>query len=126
MATQGGPATKIVVTVSGGFIGDHIVHNNLVRSDRGEVRAIDYKPLSDWHQLFSEVDNLRRDCCSRSWGRALFFSSSACVYAAEKQTKAEVMPLRDPTHTPPCIRTATAGEAIQRANVQSFPGKIMT
>ena len=41
----------------------------------------------------------------------LFYSSSACVYAAGKQESPEVEPLARPTPTRPCPRTATAGRS---------------
>ena len=40
-----------------------------------------------------------------------FYSSSACVYAAEHQTSPEVVALRRRTPTRPCPRTATAGRS---------------
>ena len=40
-----------------------------------------------------------------------FFSCSACVYAADKQVDADVTALKEPTPTPPCPRTATAGRS---------------
>jgi GDP-D-mannose 3',5'-epimerase len=47
-----------VVTVAGagGFIGGHLVAD-LLRQGYGRVRAIDVKPLGEWFQLSSEVDN---------------------------------------------------------------------
>jgi nucleoside-diphosphate-sugar epimerase len=50
----------IVVTGAGGFIG-----GNLVASLRAEgcrrIRAIDIKPLEEWHQRFDDVENLSLD-----------------------------------------------------------------
>ena len=123
----------IVVCGAGGFIGGHLVAA-LVRQGHQRVRAVDIKPLTDWHQVFAGVENLQLDlqekqACERAVrdgtlvynlaadmggmgfierNRALcmlsvlinthllmaarkfgterfFFSSSACVYAAEKQ-----------------------------------------
>ena len=105
---------------------------------------VDCKPLSAWHQVFPQVENIRADLRELSACQAvardaryvfnlaadmggmgfiethkaefmssvlisthmlmaareasverLFFSSSACVYAAEKQTSADVVPLRE-------------------------------
>ncbi|MEM9556286.1 MAG: NAD-dependent epimerase/dehydratase family protein [Acidobacteriota bacterium] len=49
----------ILVTGGGGFIGGHLV-GSLAR--RGaSVRAVDCKPLDDWHQRFDGVDSLQLD-----------------------------------------------------------------
>ena len=133
----------VVVTGAGGFIGGHLVADLLRRGHR-RIRAVDIKPLNEWFQLFSEIDNrscdLReRDAChevtdgaawvynlaadmggmgfiethkaacmlsvlinthlllaARDHGvRRFFFASSACVYAADKQTSPDVIPLRE-------------------------------
>ncbi len=133
----------IVVTGAGGFIGGHLVAD-LLRRGHTNVRAVDLKPLDDWWQLFSEVENwsmdlqLRENCQTAVEGanevynlaadmggigfiennkalcmlsvfinthlllaakeqgvRRYFFSSSACVYAADKQKSAEVVPLKE-------------------------------
>ena len=133
----------VVVTGAGGFIGGHLVADLLRRGHR-RIRAVDIKPLNEWFQLFSEIDNrscdLReRDAChevtdgaawvynlaadmggmgfiethkaacmlsvlinthlllaARDHGvRRFFFASSACVYAADKQTTPDVIPLRE-------------------------------
>jgi GDP-D-mannose 3', 5'-epimerase len=48
--------TRAVVCGGGGFIGGHLV--STLRGHGGyEVRAIDVKPLGEWHQRFSDVDN---------------------------------------------------------------------
>ena len=131
----------IVVTGAGGFIGGHLVRD-LRQRGYERIRAIDAKPLSEWFQLFDDVDNRRLDlheteaCYEALAGadyvfnlasdmggmgfiennkalcmlsvlinthllmaarelriRRYFYASSACVYAAEKQTTAEVSPL---------------------------------
>lgn len=134
---------KILVAGGGGFIGGHLV-KRILDDGRYEIRAVDIKPYSEWHQRFSEAENLQldlsqRDACRRatagvSWiynlaadmggmgfienNKALcmlsvlinthllmaareagaerfFFSSSACVYAADKQKSADVVPLAE-------------------------------
>jgi nucleoside-diphosphate-sugar epimerase len=48
--------TRAVVCGAGGFIGGHLV--SALRGHGGfEVRAVDSKPLGQWHQRFSDVDN---------------------------------------------------------------------
>jgi len=133
----------IVVTGAGGFIGGHLV-SRLLQTGTVEVRAVDIKPFSQWHQIFDAAENLQLDCsrlenCERAtknaWqvynlacdmggmgfitnNRALcmlsvlinthmlktsldngveryFYSSSACVYAAGKQTDTAVTALRE-------------------------------
>ena len=133
----------VLVTGAGGFIGGHLVADLLRRGAR-DVRAVDVKPLDQWHQLHPEADNrradlrLREECVTAARGarsiynlasdmggmgfiennRALcmlsvlinthmleaarehgaeryFFSSSACVYAADKQISPNVRPLRE-------------------------------
>jgi GDP-D-mannose 3',5'-epimerase len=133
----------IVVTGAGGFIGGHLVAD-LLRQGHTNIRAIDLKPLDDWWQRFSQVENfsmdlqLRENCQTAVKGarevynlaadmggigfiennkalcmlsvfinthlllaakeqgvRRYFYSSSACVYAADKQTSAEVVPLKE-------------------------------
>lgn len=50
---------KIVICGGGGFIGGHLVAD-LVRNG-ASVRAVDIKPIDEWFQIFSEVENLQLD-----------------------------------------------------------------
>ena len=133
---------KVLVTGGGGFIGGHLVAE-LLRQGR-EIRAVDCKPLEEWHQVVegadnrvldvslleaareategvSDVFNLAADMggmgfiegnkalcmlsvlpsthmlvAARDAGlERFFYSSSACVYAAEKQQTPEVPALRE-------------------------------
>ena len=59
----------IVVTGAGGFIGGHLVADLLRRGER-RVRAVDRKPLEEWHQVHEAVDNRvmdlsRREACEQ-------------------------------------------------------------
>jgi len=47
----------ILVTGAGGFIGGHLVRSFL--SDGHAVRAVDIQPLSKWHQLHEDAENLQ-------------------------------------------------------------------
>jgi GDP-D-mannose 3',5'-epimerase len=46
----------VVVTGAGGFIGGHLVRDLRERGYE-RVRAVDVKPLSEWFQVFPDVDN---------------------------------------------------------------------
>jgi len=54
----------IIVTGAGGFIGGHLVADLLRRGER-RVRAVDRKPLDDWHQVHDGVDNVVADLSRR-------------------------------------------------------------
>jgi nucleoside-diphosphate-sugar epimerase len=134
---------KVLVAGGGGFIGGHLVAD-LVRRGHSDIRVVDCKPFSDWHQILPQAENIRADLRELPACRAaardaryvfnlaadmggmgfiethkaecmlsvlisthmlmaareaaverLFYSSSACVYAAEKQTSADVVALRE-------------------------------
>src|SRR5499427_813935 len=133
---------SVLVTGAGGFIGGHLVDR--LRSEGRHVRAVDVKPLSEWYQLFDDVDIRRLDLRDRvscdaavagvrevynlasdmggmgfiethkaecmisvlinthmlmaardAGADRYFFSSSACVYAADKQTRPDIAPLKE-------------------------------
>jgi len=134
---------KVLVCGAGGFIGGHLV-GDLVADGARVVRAVDIKPMEEWHQRIPGVENLSLDLQSREScyravagmdavfqlaadmggmgfiekNRALcmlsvlinthmliasrdlgvqrfFYSSSACVYNAEKQMNTAVVALRE-------------------------------
>lgn len=134
---------EILVTGAGGFIGGHLI-KYLQKQGYQKIRAVDIKPLENWHQLSEEAENLVLDLsdlsncriatkninevynlasnmggmgfiennkalcmlnvlinthmllASKSAGvKRFFYSSSACVYAADKQTKAETIGLKE-------------------------------
>jgi nucleoside-diphosphate-sugar epimerase len=134
---------KILVAGAGGFIGGHLVAE-LLRKGHKDIRAVDIKPFSEWHQCFPQVENLQFDlrekaACEQSvrgmqrvynlaadmggmgfiennkglcmlsvlinthllmsakkFGvQRYFYSSSACVYAADKQTDTNITGLRE-------------------------------
>ena len=53
-------AGKVLVTGGGGFIGGHLVAD-LLPAGHSDIRVVDCKPLSEWHQLFPQVENARAD-----------------------------------------------------------------
>jgi GDP-D-mannose 3',5'-epimerase len=138
----GSASNPALVTGAGGFIGGHLARALLGRGD--EVRAVDCKPMAEWHQVTAGADNRQLDlslieaCRDAVEGvgevynlaadmggmgfiegnRALcmlsvlinthmlmaareapverfFYASSACVYAAGKQTSPDVTALRE-------------------------------
>ncbi|MBV8600743.1 MAG: NAD-dependent epimerase/dehydratase family protein [Candidatus Eremiobacteraeota bacterium] len=135
---------RILVTGAGGFIGGALVRSLRERHGAAALRAVDFKPLDEWHQRFSDVETLRLDlseleaCRKATRGidevynlaadmggmgfiethkaecmlsvlisthmlvaardagcKRFFYSSSACVYAADKQTDAAVVALKE-------------------------------
>jgi GDP-D-mannose 3', 5'-epimerase len=55
---------KVVVCGAGGFIGGHIV-KRLIANGVDVIRAVDVKPLGEWHQLTADVENVTLDLRSR-------------------------------------------------------------
>ncbi len=137
------PDELVVVCGAGGFIGGHLVAGLQSRGFQ-RIRAVDVKPIGQWHQRPADVEyvqtdlrpieNCQRvtegagyvfnlaadmggmgfieyhkaDCmlsvlisthmllAARDHGvKRFFYSSSACVYNAEKQLSADVAPLRE-------------------------------
>jgi nucleoside-diphosphate-sugar epimerase len=133
----------IVFCGAGGFISGHLVAEYRRQGYRN-LRAVDIKPFSEWHQRFPDVDNLQLNLSSyesclialegATWVynhaadmggmgyiethkancmlsvlinthlllaakehkvKRFFFASSACVYAAGKQTVADVTALKE-------------------------------
>jgi nucleoside-diphosphate-sugar epimerase len=63
-------AKKVIVCGGGGFIGGHLIAD-LRRQGVKEIRSVDIKPMSEWYQVFPDVDNLqldlqKRDACDQS------------------------------------------------------------
>jgi GDP-D-mannose 3', 5'-epimerase len=61
---------KVVVCGAGGFIGGHLV-KTLLADGVDVVRAVDIKPMDEWYQVASEVENLvldlkDKDSCYRA------------------------------------------------------------
>jgi nucleoside-diphosphate-sugar epimerase len=52
--------TNVVVCGAGGFIGGHLVKSLVMRGIRN-VRAVDIKPLEEWYQVTTGVENLSLD-----------------------------------------------------------------
>jgi GDP-D-mannose 3', 5'-epimerase len=52
-----GPMEAVLVTGAGGFIGGHLVRR---LRDEGvdRIRAVDVKPIDEWHQVFPDVENV--------------------------------------------------------------------
>jgi GDP-D-mannose 3',5'-epimerase len=60
----------IVVAGGGGFIGGHLV-SRLLDEGHARVRAVDYAPLEQWHQVSSDAENVVLDlrlaeCCQEA------------------------------------------------------------
>ena len=52
-------AHSVLVSGGGGFIGGYVV--SALLADGAEVRAVDVKPVEEWHQHFDGVENLQLD-----------------------------------------------------------------
>ncbi len=72
----------VLVTGAGGFIGGHLMAE-LRGQGYANLRAVDRRPLSDWHQLFEDVDNrvldlaLLESCRNAAEGARNIFNLSA-------------------------------------------------
>lgn len=64
-----------VVAGAGGFIGGHLVAE-LLRRGQGPVRAVDVKPLEEWHQSFAAAESLVLDLRDRAATRAAVAGAS--------------------------------------------------
>ena len=133
----------VVVAGAGGFIGGHLV-KKLREEGFERIRAVDQKQISEWYQVFDDVETYaldlkRLDSCRAATKDAasvynlaadmggmgfieknkaacmlnvlinthllmaakeaqverFLFASSACVYAAEKQTVSAIKPLKE-------------------------------
>jgi GDP-D-mannose 3',5'-epimerase len=51
---------KTLVCGAGGFIGGHLVAD-LLKQGLPDIRAVDIKPVQEWHQHFADVENLQLD-----------------------------------------------------------------
>jgi nucleoside-diphosphate-sugar epimerase len=72
----------VVVAGAGGFIGGHLVAD-LHRRGYSRIRAVDIKPLDEWHQQFSNAENLvldlrlKEDCETAVRGAVQVFNLAA-------------------------------------------------
>ena len=72
---------SVLVAGGGGFIGGHLVAQ--LRREGRRIRAVDVKPLSEWHQAFPDVDNqvldlrLREACAEAVNGMDLVYNLAA-------------------------------------------------
>ncbi len=62
------PGELVVVAGGGGFIGGHLVADLAARGVR--IRAVDIKPLDDWHQVHAGATNLIADLTNEAECRA--------------------------------------------------------
>jgi GDP-D-mannose 3',5'-epimerase len=73
---------SVLVAGGGGFIGGHLVAR-LRREGARQVRAVDVKPVSEWHQAFPDVENLvldlrlREACAEAVEGMELVYNLAA-------------------------------------------------
>ena len=51
---------RVLVCGGGGFIGGHLV-SYLRGEGYKHIRAVDVRPLTEWYQVFPDVDNLVLD-----------------------------------------------------------------
>lgn len=58
------PNKRILVCGAGGFIGGHMT-GSLLEKGAASVRAVDLKPVSEWHQRFRDTENLTLDLQDR-------------------------------------------------------------
>jgi nucleoside-diphosphate-sugar epimerase len=56
---------RVLVCGAGGFIGGHLV-KSLAANGANVVRAVDIKPLDEWHQVMNGVDNVVLDLKDKS------------------------------------------------------------
>jgi nucleoside-diphosphate-sugar epimerase len=57
---MGMPGKTALVAGAGGFIGGHLVAE-LLRDEGTAVRAVDVRPLDEWHQCFAQAESLQLD-----------------------------------------------------------------
>jgi len=55
---------RVLVTGAGGFIGGHLVAH-LKGQGVSHIRAVDRKPVSDWYQIFPDVENMSLDLSTK-------------------------------------------------------------
>jgi GDP-D-mannose 3',5'-epimerase len=55
---------RVLVAGAGGFIGGHLIRR-LRELGVASVRAVDWKPVSEWYQSFDDVENLQDDLSQR-------------------------------------------------------------
>src|ERR1700691_927002 len=74
---------RVVVCGAGGFIGGHLV-KSLAASGASEIRAVDIKPLGEWYQRNTDVENLVLDLQSKdNCYRATQGVDAVCQLAAD-------------------------------------------
>ena len=79
-------AHSVLVSGGGGFIGGYLV--SALLADGAEVRAVDVKPVEEWHQHFDGVENLQldlrllEDCRRRGRGNGRTSTTSRPTWGA--------------------------------------------